>query len=74
MKDEEPPADKEAVKPKPKPLKWIGPSKEDLKAFPKEVQKPMGYALHLAQINLKAKRQTAAGIWRGEHTRSCGRS
>jgi phage-related protein len=41
-------------KPKPKPLKWIGSSKEDLKAFPKEVHKSVGHALHLAQINLKA--------------------
>ncbi len=54
MEDEAALADEETTKPKPKPLKWIGSSKQDLKAFPKEVQKPMGYARYLAQINLKA--------------------
>jgi phage-related protein len=42
------------TKPAPKPLKWIGSSKEDLKEFPDPVQKEMGHALHLAQISLKA--------------------
>ena len=28
--------DEETARSKPKPLKWIGSSKEDLKAFPKE--------------------------------------
>ena len=46
--------DEEKAKPKPKPLKWIGSSKEDLREFPDQVQKVMGYALHLAQINLRA--------------------
>jgi phage-related protein len=41
------------TKPAPKPLKWIGSSKEDLLRFPDEVRKAMGHALHLAQINLK---------------------
>ena len=41
------------AKPASKPLKWIGSSKEDLRRFPDEVRKPMGHALHLAQINLK---------------------
>jgi len=41
------------AKPAPKPLKWIGSSKEDLRRFPDEVRKPIGHALHLAQINLK---------------------
>jgi phage-related protein len=54
MEDEAAATDEETEKPKPKPLKWIGSSKEDLKAFPRDVQKPMGHALHLAQINLKA--------------------
>lgn len=35
-------------KPKPKPL-WIGSSLEDLKTFPREVQRVMGYALRAAQ-------------------------
>jgi phage-related protein len=51
MDDETPLTDGETAKPK--PLKWIGASKQDLKDFPNEVQKPMGHALHLAQINLK---------------------
>jgi phage-related protein len=51
MDDETPLMDEETAKPK--PLKWIGASKQDLKDFPDEVQKPMGHALHLAQINLK---------------------
>ena len=41
------------AKPAPKPLKWIGSSKEDLRRFPDEVRKAMGHALHLAQISLK---------------------
>ncbi len=44
-------------KPAPKPLKWIGSSKEDLKEFPDLVRKEMGHALHLAQISLKALNQ-----------------
>jgi phage-related protein len=43
----------QSAKPAPKPLKWIGSSKEDLLQFPDEVRKAMGHALHLAQINLK---------------------
>lgn len=34
---------------KPKPLYWIGSSKEDLKNFPADVRQMMGYALYLAQ-------------------------
>jgi phage-related protein len=32
-----------------KPLWWVGSSKKDLIAMPKEVVDLMGYALHLAQ-------------------------
>jgi phage-related protein len=32
-----------------KPLRWVGTSKEDLRAFPDAVKDVMGYALHLAQ-------------------------
>ena len=49
MEDEPALTDEEAVKPK--PLKWIGSSKQDLKDFPDAVQKPMGHALYLAQRN-----------------------
>jgi phage-related protein len=45
--------EKQSAKPAPKPLKWIGSSKEDLLQFPDEVRKAVGHALHLAQINLK---------------------
>jgi phage-related protein len=53
MEDDPVPRADETAKPKPKPLKWMGSSKDDLKQFPDEVQKPIGHALHLAQINLK---------------------
>jgi phage-related protein len=32
----------------PKPLEWIGSSKNDLKALPDDVVQVFGYALHLA--------------------------
>jgi phage-related protein len=32
-----------------KPLRWVGTSKEDLRAFPDDVKDVMGYALHLAR-------------------------
>ena len=37
----------------PKPLFWVGDSKERLSAFPKDVREVMGYALFLAQIGAK---------------------
>ena len=37
----------------PKPVIWIGSSKEDLKVFPEPVQKGVGYALWFAQIGSK---------------------
>ena len=41
-----------------KPLFWLGSSKEDLKAFPDEVQDVMGHALDIAQqlIDSRLKR------------------
>jgi len=47
MPDEEP-------KPIPKPLRWIGSSQEDLRAFPGPVRREAGFALYLAQIGKKA--------------------
>lgn len=38
----------------PKPVRWVGSSKEDLKSFPEEVQRRMGGALWDAQIGRKA--------------------
>jgi len=40
--------------PEPKPLKWLGSSKDDLREFPDLVRKEMGHALYLAQIGMKA--------------------
>lgn len=37
-----------------KPLRWIGPSKDELIEFPDPVKKEMGHALHLAQTGDKA--------------------
>lgn len=39
--------------PSPKPLVWMGSSKQDLRAFPEEVRHVMGYALYLAQVGGK---------------------
>ncbi|HEY8292193.1 MAG TPA: type II toxin-antitoxin system RelE/ParE family toxin, partial [Thermomicrobiales bacterium] len=36
-----------------RPIYWVGPSKDDLRAFPEEVQDVMGYALELAQRGTK---------------------
>jgi phage-related protein len=40
--------------PAPKPLEWVGPSKDDLIAFPGPARREAGYALYLAQIGMKA--------------------
>lgn len=37
----------------PKPLEWVGSSKKDLMALPREVVDVFGYALYLAQIGRK---------------------
>lgn len=39
----------------PKPLRWVGSSKEDLSAFPEDVRRRVGYALYEAQIGGKAR-------------------
>jgi phage-related protein len=36
-----------------KPLIWIGSSLEDLRAFPEEIRRVMGYVLYLAQMGEK---------------------
>jgi phage-related protein len=38
----------------PKPLEWMGSSRQDLIAFPPQVRKALGYALYLSQIGDKA--------------------
>jgi phage-related protein len=43
-----------SVDPKPKPVRWIGSSKDDLSAFPDDVKRRVGRALWDAQIGLKA--------------------
>jgi phage-related protein len=42
-----------AVVARPKPVMWVGSSKEDLRAFPELVQKEVGFALWFAQIGDK---------------------
>ena len=37
----------------PRPLEWVGSSKDDLKGFPGEVQDHIGFALFQAQMGLK---------------------
>ena len=39
---------------RPKPVRWVGSSKEDLRAFPEEVRRRIGGALWDAQLGLKA--------------------
>jgi phage-related protein len=41
-------------RPLPKPLKWMGSSKDDLLRFPDQLRKEFGHALYLAQIGMKA--------------------
>ena len=36
-----------------KPLRWIGSSREDLRDFPAEIRRMIGYALHFAQMGDK---------------------
>ena len=38
----------------PKPIRWVGSSKEDLSAFPDDVKRRMGLALFEAQMGRKA--------------------
>lgn len=38
----------------PKPVRWVGRSKEDLRKFPEEVRRRVGGALWDAQLGLKA--------------------
>ncbi len=45
-----------------KSLKWIGSSKKDLLAFPKEVRHEMGYALYVAQ---KGETHESAKLFKG---------
>jgi phage-related protein len=40
--------------PQPKPVHWIGSSRDDLKGFPKDVQRSVGVALWAAQVGSKA--------------------
>src|SRR5437667_8855346 len=36
-----------------KPVRWVGGSREDLRGFPSEVRRDIGYALQFAQTGLK---------------------
>jgi phage-related protein len=48
-----------------KPVVWIGPSLEDLRRFPEEVQRVMGYALYVAQVGGKHPRAKPLKGFRG---------
>jgi len=37
----------------PRPLLWVGSSKDDLKTFPLDVRREVGFALYLAQVGTK---------------------
>jgi phage-related protein len=41
--------------PQPKPVRWIGSSREDLRSFPEEVRRRVGVALWEAQMGRKAR-------------------
>jgi phage-related protein len=43
----------EADKPKLKPVHWVGGSREDLRSFPQEVRREIGFALSFAQRGQK---------------------
>jgi phage-related protein len=45
---------KRPVDVRPKPVRWVGSSREDLRAFPEEVRRRVGGALWDAQLGLKA--------------------
>jgi phage-related protein len=45
---------KPASEDQPKPVRWVGSSKEDLSGFPEDVRRRVGGALWEAQINRKA--------------------
>lgn len=38
---------------RPKPLEWLGTSKEDMTGFPGPVRRECGYALYLAQLGVR---------------------
>ena len=38
------------MRPKGKPVDWIGSSREDLKSFPDEVQEAFGFGLYRVQL------------------------
>ena len=44
--------------PLPKPVHWVGSSREDLRKFPDEVQREIGQALWFAQMGDKRSIQT----------------
>jgi phage-related protein len=43
-----------STKPKRRDLYWVGTTLDDLRAFPEEVRREMGHALHLAQLGDKS--------------------
>lgn len=64
-----------------KRLAWIGSSQKDLRQFPLEVRREMGYALYLAQIgephlNAKLFKGCGSGVYEivSDHDKSTYRS
>src|ERR1044071_7752562 len=47
--------------PKAKPVRWIGSSHADLRAFPRETRRAIGYALYFAQMG--DKHPSAKPLW-----------
>ena len=45
-----------------KPVHWVGSTKDDLRAFPREVRREMGFALHAAQ---RGERHSSAKALKG---------
>src|SRR6185503_4852507 len=57
----------------PKPLIWIGSTRDDLREFPEEVRGFMGHALFMAQCGLKHEQaKPLKGLWRRRGTRNRG--
>ena len=60
-------------KPEPKPLKWLGSSKDDLKEFPDLVRKEMGHALYLAHGRNQGEERIGLAIAAGPEIAHGGR-
>ena len=48
--------------PEEKPVQWVGSSREDLRKFPDEVRRDIGFALSFAQNGAKHPAAIVAGV------------